>query len=214
LGKYADRPEGGIGVMFYGVVSLSQSILVNERGGFIVYRLALIFMISLILNSCITVISGTVSTAKLAEPPPNHKFIVVVKDQMDLTGKIIAELIEHKMIDHGYTKASSLETANVEVLFNYSIGTGQTVVSSHPDYSQGGQQVVASRTRYPQFFQIAIVDLSKPKTPDKLEIIWQGEVHSSGSSSNMSELAGPFLDELFENYGNTVTNKTFYELDQ
>jgi hypothetical protein len=112
------------------------------------------------------------------------------------------------MSEHGYVMAASREAANVAVLYKYSIGPGRTHVSSHPDFVWGGQKTVSS-TSYPRLFQLAIVDLEKSNIPEKLEIIWQGEIHSRGSTSNISKLAPYFIDILFENYDKTVTNKPF-----
>lgn len=115
------------------------------------------------------------------------------------------------MEECGYKKAASREVANVAVLYNYSIGPGRTSISSSPDFVWGGQQV-ESTTTYPRFFQLIIVDLEKSKIPEKIEIIWQGEIYSSGSSSNITSLAAYFIDVLFENYGSTVTNKNFFKV--
>jgi hypothetical protein len=75
-----------------------------------------------------------------------------------------------------------------------------------------GGQKVESTTTYPRFFQIVVVDLEKSKIPEKIEIIWQREVYSSGSSTNISKLAVHFVDVLFENYGSSVTNKNFFKV--
>jgi hypothetical protein len=111
------------------------------------------------------------------------------------------------MSEHGYVKAASRETANVAVLYKYSIGPGRTHVSSHPGFK--GRTEVESSTSYPRLFQLAIVDLEKSDIPEKMEMIWQGEIHSRGSISNISRLAPYFIDILFENYDKTVTNKPF-----
>lgn len=42
-----------------------------------------------------------------------------------------------------------------------------------------------------------------------MEIIWQGEIYTEGSSADMTRLAPNFSDILFENYGKTVTNQKF-----
>ena len=170
-------------------------------------RLIALSILGLMFASC-TTLSGTVSTAKYTEPPPQARFTVICPDSLSLTERNITALIEKKMSEHGYVMAASREAANVAVLYKYSIGSGRTHVSSHPDFVWGGQQVVSS-TSYPRVFILAMVDLEKSDIPEKMEIIWQGEIHSSGSSSNISWLAPYFIDILFENLEKTVTNKSF-----
>lgn len=160
---------------------------------------------------CVATLQGTVSTANYGNPPQEHFFIVIPQDSLSLTERNISSLIEAQMSKHGYKKASSLADASVAVLYKYSFGSGRTHVSSSPDFVWGGQKVESSTT-YPRFFQIALVDIKKSKIPEKFEIIWQGEIYSTGSSTNISKLAVHFLDVLFQNYGLTVTNKSFYKV--
>jgi hypothetical protein len=170
-------------------------------------KLALLLAV-ITLSGCV---HGTVSTATYTDPPQQPLFTVFSSDLLSLTERNITALIETKMSERGYTKAGSHEAANVAVLYEYSVGPGRTHVSSSPDFVWGGQKVV-STTVYPRFFQIVVVDLERSKLPEKIEIIWHGEVYSSGSSANISKLAGYFIDELFENFGTTVTNKSFFKV--
>ena len=94
----------------------------------------------------------------------------------------------------GYTKASTLEVANVAVLYRYSLGAGRTVVTSQPDFVWGGQSVQSS-TSYPRVFEIMLVDIERSKLPEKIEVIWQGEVNSSGYTRDMSRMAKIFIGE-------------------
>ena len=121
---------------------------------------------------------------------------------------MIVGLIEKKMSERGFVKASSAEKANVTVHYNYSIGPSKTEVSSSRDLVYGGKNV-SSSTQYPRTFEIAVMDNQKSTVSGKVEIIWQGEVYSSGSSSDMTRLAPNFIDVLFENYGKSMTNKEF-----
>ena len=172
----------------------------------LVPTLCIIFLIT----ACAT-LSGTVSTSKYSEPPPQAKFTVICPDSLSLTERNITALIEEKISEHGYVKAASLEDANIAILYKYSIGSGRPHVSSHPDFVWGGQKVVSS-TSYPRLFQLAIVDLEKSNIPEKMEIIWQGEIYSSGASENISKLAPYFVDILFDNYETAVTNKHFIKM--
>ena len=170
-------------------------------------KILIVLIVGLLFASC-ALLGGTVSTAKYTEPPPKARFTVICPDSLSLTERNITALIEKKMSEHGFVMAASREAANVAVLYKYSIGSGRTRVSSHPDFVWGGQKTVSS-TSYPHVFRLAMVDLEKSDIPEKMEIIWLGEVHSSGSISNISKLVPYFIDVLFENYEKTVTNKSF-----
>lgn len=170
-------------------------------------RLASLIVLGSVLAGC-GALSGRVSTLSHMEPPHNPLFQVDSPDSISLTERIIREQIEKKMAEHGYKKASSGEVPNVGIIYKYSVGSGVTSVSSSPDFVWGGQRV-ESASEYPRFFQIVLIDLEKSKAPETIKIIWQGEIYSSGSSTNISRLAPHFIDVLFENYGSTVTNKLF-----
>jgi hypothetical protein len=168
-------------------------------------RMILISMVAISLASCATQLAGTVSAVSYSVPPQPPTFIVISPDSLSLTERNISALIEAKMSKRGYQKANSNESANVGVLYKYSIDpTGSK--SSVPDYAVGGH---ATYTTYPRHFMIAVIDLQKSKMPDKIEFLWQGELYSAGSSRNISLLAPHFIEALFENYGTTVTNKSF-----
>jgi hypothetical protein len=165
------------------------------------------FLVCLLFVGCAP-LTGSVNTLSHMKPPHNPLFKVISPDSMSLTERIIREHLEKKMAEHGYRKASPEEVPNVAVLYKYSVGSGVTSVSSSPDFVWGGQRVDSS-SEYPRFFEIVLVDLEKSQAPETIKTIWQGEVYSSGSSTNISELAPHFIDVLFENYGSTVTNKRF-----
>jgi uncharacterized protein DUF4136 len=168
-------------------------------------RMVLIIMAGISLASCATSLHGTVSAVSYSAPPQPPLFIVISPDSLSLTERSISALIEAKMSKRGYQKAESIESANVGVMYKYSIDpTGS--MSSVPDYSTGGQ---VTYTTYPRHFMIGVIDLQKSKLPEKIEILWQGELYSAGTSRNISLLAPHFIDVLFENYGTTVSNKRF-----
>lgn len=170
-------------------------------------RLISLLVLGFVLAGC-GALSGRVSTLSHMESPKNPLFKVDSSDSISLTERIIREYIEKKMEEHGYKRPSSGEAPNVGVFYKYSVGSGVTSVSSSPDFVWGGQRV-ESASEYPRFFQIVLIDLEKTKAPETIKIIWQGEIYSSGSSTNISRLAPHFIDVLFENYGSTVTNKRF-----
>ena len=174
------------------------------------WRLVAFVVVGSLLAGC-TRLTGHVSTLLHMEPPQNPLFKVDSPDSISLTERIIREHIERKMADHGYKKASSGEIPNVGVIYKYSVGSGVTSVSSSPDFVWGGQKV-ESASEYPRFFQLALINIEKSKASETVKIIWQGEVYSSGSSTNISQLAPHFIDVIFENYGSTVTNRHFFKI--
>lgn len=50
--------------------------------------------------------------------------------------------------------------------------------------------------------------LNDPSSPED-RANWQGEIQSSGTTSNFSSLAPEFVEIMFDNYGETVINKNF-----
>ena len=160
-------------------------------------RMVLIIMAAISLASCV---SGTVNTAYYSDPPQPPMFIVIPSDPLSLTDRNISALIEAKMSKRGYQKANSIESANIGVMYKYSIDTTGSV-------SSDGYRV---ETTYPRHLQMAVIDLQKSKMPEKIEILWQGEVYSAGTSRDISWLAPIFIEQLFLNYGKTVMNERFY----
>ncbi|MCX5804321.1 MAG: DUF4136 domain-containing protein [Proteobacteria bacterium] len=158
------------------------------------------------------IISGCISSATYQPHPGNATFFVVQSDKNTLTERNIQTLIEKEMEKLGFKRAVDRATADVAVLYSSSIGAGvtETVVSSSPDFVWGGQKVSSSSsTEYPRYFHIAIIDLAQTHDPKEPVFIWQAELYSSGSSSNISWLAETFVPELFKWYCNNVTNKRF-----
>jgi hypothetical protein len=165
-----------------------------------VIRTILLGLVALSLANCSSILSGTVSAVHYNGPPQPPEFTVLSQDPLSLTDRNISARIEAKMSERGYRKAMSPETANVGVLYKYSIdplGNVQNI----PDFP--------IYTTYPRRFMIAVIDLRKSKLPDKPEFLWQGEVYSLGESTNLSVLAPDFIDVLFEYFGTTISNKEF-----
>ena len=164
-----------------------------------------------LLTSCAAYLSGSVSTENYSDDVSNRTFTILGSGALSLKDKKIRKLISEKMIANGYKPMPNNGKANTGVLYNLSIGQGSTYVSSSPDYVWGGQKV-SSSTSYPRFMQIMIIDLDKSKLPEKVVMIWQGEVTSSGSSTNEVKLTKHFLDILFENYGKTISDESFHRV--
>lgn len=170
-------------------------------------RLFLLLGILVFFTGCAHV-AGSINAATYTEPPQKPLFIVMIPDPLSLADRNIGMMIEKKMIEHGYSKAPSEAEANVAVMFKYDVGSGITKVTGGVYQGTGS---VHSYTVYPRFFQITIVDLLKSKPPEKLTMIWQGELTSKGRLDEISRLAPYFVDTLFEYYGSTVTNEQFYK---
>jgi hypothetical protein len=151
-------------------------------------------------------IQGVVSTAGHQAPPSRPTFTMLSQNQLGLTDRQIVNLIEEKLISHGYAKAESVSKSDVGVLYSFRIGQGITHTSGVPT---SGGMLIGSSTSYPRFLEVILVDLRRSKLPESVEIIWQGKIRSSGSISNMSALAPGFVDVILETYGTTVSNKSF-----
>lgn len=156
----------------------------------------LLGIIGTCLGGCV---SGSVSTVFYKDPPHPRMFYVISPDSRDPTNRNLSNLIEAKMSERGYTKALSFEAANIGVLFQYSVDPTASVVSDGSTFT----------TVYPRRFQILVIDLEQSKLPEKVEPIWQGEIYSAGTSQNISRLAPIFVEQVFLNYGQTVTNERF-----
>lgn len=159
-------------------------------------RITLVVVATIFLTGCV---GGTVSTAFYNNPPETASFFVISPDPLSLTDRNISILIETELSKRGFMKAASIDAANIGALFSHSIDPTGSLVSDGVNVS----------TAYPRRFRIALIDLQKSKIPDKIEMFWQGELYSSGSSRNMSRLAPIFIEQLFLDYGKTVLNRGF-----
>jgi len=170
-----------------------------------------IFIVFAILSSTACapgIISGRISTATYQSYPTNATFFVVSSDRLTLTEKNLQNFIAREMEKLGFKRSTESNNADLAVVYSYSIGAGSTSVSSSPDFVWGGQKVESS-TKYPRYFSVGIIDRGKTINSKEPVFIWQGEIYSSGSSSNIAWLAESFVPELFKWYGKDVTNKIF-----
>jgi hypothetical protein len=175
-----------------------------------------IFSVLIGTSSCTPLILGRVSTATYHSYPTNATFFVVPSDRITLTEKNIQNLIANEMEKIGFRRTTSIADADLAVIYSYSIGAGTTSVSgsvsSQPDFVWGGQKIegsIGSSTKYPRYFFVGIIDRAQTINPKDPVFIWQGEIYSSGSSSNIALLAESFVTEMFKWYGKNVTNKRF-----
>jgi hypothetical protein len=177
-------------------------MLFNLRG--ITLRPTLIVVVALMLNACVTMISVRVDTASYQQGNLAGTFIVIPPDELSLSGKAISEMITERMLKQGFEKATDLGAPDIAILFSYSIGGAS--VRSQPDFVRGGHYVYSTR---PRSFQLILVDLAESRRKGELTVLWQGETYSTGSSSDILRLAPYFLDAMFENFGETVSNKNW-----
>jgi hypothetical protein len=151
---------------------------------------------------------GHINAATYQPHPEGSTFFIVLNDNFTLTDQNMKALIAKEMEKLGFKQVFDLSTTDLAVVYSYSIGAGTTSVSSSPDFVWGGQEVT-SETEYPRYFQVAIIDHKKTLDPKKPIFLWQAELYSTGSSSNISLLAESFIPELFKWYGKNTTNKIF-----
>ena len=170
--------------------------------------IAVVFTIVGTLVCVPSCISGRISSATYQPPPSNATFLIIQSDRVTLTEKNIQTIIAKEMEKLGFKRVTDRATADLGVVYSYSIGAGATSVSSRPDFVWGGQRVESS-TEYPRYFEVAIIDMRRTLDPKEPVFVWQAELYSSGSSSNIAWLAESFVPELFKRYGENVTNKRF-----
>jgi Domain of unknown function (DUF4136) len=174
-------------------------------------RLICAIATALLIGCVPSMLRGRVSTVSYRAVPEKSTFAVHSQNTIGLTDRNIVRLIEQKLTERGYRKADSIAGADILVIYAYDVGQGTTRISSQPDPVFGGH-AISSDTAYPRSFEIALIDVKNSPNPKKPEIVWQAELHSSGSVSDMSRLAADFIDVIFEHYGTTVDNKLFFKV--
>jgi hypothetical protein len=166
---------------------------------------------ALVIGCVPSMLRGRVSTVSYRAVPEQSTFTVHSQNTIRLTDRNIVRLIEQKLTERGYRKVDSMGGADIVAIYAYDVGQGTTRISSQPDLVFGGH-AISSDTAYPRSFEIALIDFKNSPDPKKPEIVWQAELRSSGSVSDMSRLAADFIDVIFEHYGATVDNKLFFKV--
>ena len=156
-------------------------------------------------------LKGSINSQVFSTPSGKRVFVVMLPESPSLRDRQIGNQISEYLIQNEYTPATSEEKANTAVVYKFSIGQGHTSVSSHTN-SSTGKMTISSSTDYPRFFQLTIINLEESKRTGNPALIWQGEVYSTGPSTNTSKLTKPFLEELFENFGKTTNEKSFHKV--
>jgi hypothetical protein len=174
-------------------------------------RLMCAIAAGLLIGCAPALLQGRVSTHSYRAVPEKSTFTVHSQNTIGLTDRNIVRLIEQKLTERGYRKVDSTAEAHIVAIYSYNVGQGTTRLSSQPDPVFGGH-AISSDTAYPRSFEIALIDFKNSPDPKKPEIVWQAELRSSGSVSDMSRLAADFIDVIFEHYGTTVDNKLFFKV--
>ena len=120
------------------------------------------------------------------------------------------ELIAKEMAGRGFVEVQDKSATALAIVYQLSLGPGQMSINSSPNYSTGGTRV-SSQTTYPRFLQIIVVDWKASEAQQKPVILWQSEVHSQGSTTDLSVLAGYLIPQAFKKFGQSVSNEMFFE---
>jgi hypothetical protein len=168
----------------------------------VMFRAALVSLAALTLNACVGMMNGRVDTASYQTGSLTGTFTVIPPDALSLTDKAISEMIAERMLEQGFERPADGSAPDVAVLFAYAIGGAS--VWSQPDFARGGHSVYSTR---PRSFQVVLADVAKSVEQEELSILWQGETYSSGTISDIRRVAPYFLDAIFENFGETVSDK-------
>jgi len=160
------------------------------------------------LSSC-GFVKGRIHSLATATPKDTATFFVKQHKPQSLTEKHIEDLIHQEMERVSLTPARSQNEADYLVRYEYRIGTGETMLSSSPD-PVFGRHSVYSTTLFPREFNISIVERdNEALSNNPTGILWQAKLFSRGSSSEFSVLADYFIPQMFQRYGQTVSNDTF-----
>lgn len=166
-----------------------------------------IAILAIVISGCgAAVIQGKLNAATYQPLPTNASFTVLDSGSHTFTDRLIQDLVATEMKKRGFNPANSPDKADLAVSFSYTIGDGETHVGTTHDHLRGGKNVV-SYTVFRRHLQISIIDVALSKGKSQPVFAWQAEIYSTGSSRNIGHIASRLLPELFENLGETVTNK-------
>ena len=172
-------------------------------------RKIVFFLCAVVIGCATPTISGRLSTIPHRQLPQGATFSVLMpSDTPSVTEATIARSVAQCMESSGYRKSDTPKSADLAVAYSFSVGAGEQVVTSSPDFVTGGHSI-SSMTVYPRLFQITIIDFKTSQLPDRVDVIWQGEVFSKGSSVDMAEVGPYFIQQICSNLGLEVTNKWF-----
>lgn len=151
-------------------------------------------------------LDGRVSSVAIMPAPAGASFFVAHSEVPTLGERHMADLLGKEMRARGFVEAMEPSAADLGVNYQFNLGTGTSNVSSLPDYTNGGSYV-SLETTYTRFLQVILLDKKASEAAQKPVIIWQAEIFSKGSGSNLSVLADSFVPEIFKAFGRNVTNE-------
>lgn len=97
--------------------------------------IAIVSIMAGALGCAPSILLGRISSANYQSHPTNATFLVLQSDRITLTERNIQTLIANEMEKLGFKRAGDQATADLAVVYSYSIGAGTTSVSSSPDFS-------------------------------------------------------------------------------
>ncbi|MBZ0155431.1 MAG: DUF4136 domain-containing protein [Alphaproteobacteria bacterium] len=183
--------------------------------------LTLIFLVML-FSGCIAFVQSEVAVFhQLGEisTPVKYIFVPLEGQQISLEYKAYKELVRQQLSKYQYIEVASSEMADVVIAFSYGIDSGrgsfesvpiigQTGISTStttagvttytPTYGVVGSEVV-STTVFNRGFWLYIAD-AKLSSTNKLNILYEGSVKSSGSSSQLAAVMPALVEALFKEF--------------
>jgi hypothetical protein len=171
----------------------------------------LLFAQLIVLTGCNTVpasLSGRIST-RFTEEPARKDFYLLLPDELNLNDRQIGDVLAQKMSEHGYRRVNSHKEATVVAGFRYSFGKGKTTFRENSGAAELGYKAIETTTVYPRTFEVFVFDVAGSEASDSLVVVWQGQLTSDGTITDVVRLAPKFLDELFKYFGTTVSRKSF-----
>lgn len=198
----------------------------NIRTLFVVFSTLIICSCGLLVKSEVTVFHQIPDN----QMPKTYAFVPLEDQIDDLEYKTYASLIAEQLKQYGYNEVS-LDAADLFIVFDYSIGSGETSLVSVPTYGQTGYSSsttygilntygnygtysgttyytptygvtgsrTVSKTEYPRKLVLHIIE--KPPVDSKeINTIYQAEVDSAGSSSQLSKVMPSMIKALFKEF--------------
>lgn len=171
-------------------------------------RFAVLLAAVVTLGGCAPyLVDGKVSAIAMSEPRGNTYALISPKLPTISDMQLQAE-IHKRMQANGFSVS---ETPAVVVLYEYKVGNGKTGSSNWYNHATGRNEVHTS-TYFDRWLRLVLLDGESAKSGQSL-VIWQGEVNSTGSGTDITELAPYFLDELFARLNKTqVENFSKFEM--
>ena len=170
----------------------------------------LVVVLAAALAGCATsgYVSGAVSTASYRPVPAGSAFVLGDVERLTLTDQRVRQTIAAELVTRGLRQEETPEKAAVIVRYSYSLGAGEPLVSSVPDFGRHRMRI-ESVPNYPTYFELRIEGLPPPEKGRAPRILWQGEIYSEASSSNLGLMAPLFVKDILQYFDRSVNNQSF-----